>query len=75
MFKIGRANDVEVRMHQLQLASSTPLRLVMKAPVTDVIECERIIHEELAHVRSHGEWFDLDHYNLVGLVRVMGRVN
>ena len=67
-YKIGKADNVEVRVKQLQTGSSSKLDIVYK------IECygnayvmESLLHKKFSTFRGIGEWFTLDRYALAQL--------
>lgn len=55
--KIGISNDVPARMAQLQTGNPTRLRLLAVCPGGEPLE--RQLHQQFAHVRAEGEWFQL----------------
>jgi Meiotically up-regulated gene 113 len=61
-FKIGRTNNVEQRLAQLQTATYEKLLLIESHPVprAEVLSIESRIHETLAGYRMAGEWFSCD---------------
>nr|WP_272924116.1 MULTISPECIES: GIY-YIG nuclease family protein [unclassified Streptomyces] len=64
--KIGVANDVEVRVRELQIGSPVPLYLIWKTRGGQALE--RDLHERFAPYRIHGEWFDFGDENPAALV-------
>lgn len=59
--KIGFSANPEKRLRQLQTGQATPLVLFHKeeVPAENVRALERVIHQELRHKKSRGEWFNL----------------
>lgn len=57
-WKIGRAASPERRLLDLSTGSPVPLTVEWSAPETPEVN-ERTLHERFAHLRTHGEWFDL----------------
>jgi hypothetical protein len=66
--KIGKANDVKMRMADLQIGNPNPLKLV------GLIECknesfafrvERSIQEEYSQFQIRGEWFSCENNNVL----------
>ena len=53
--KIGCTGHVRTRFEQLRMANAGPIELIGVAPGGN--ETEKLLHEELAEHRSHGEWF------------------
>lgn len=61
--KIGIAADVEVRRERLQLATPLEVTVGSKYGFRDrryAFMTERSAHEELAALRTYGEWFDME---------------
>lgn len=62
--KVGFTNNLKRRLSQLQTGSPEKLTLHHYIEVPDKImsvkELEKIIHHELSHKRTHGEWFKMD---------------
>ena len=52
--RIGRTKDAIVRMQHHQRANGTPVVLLA---ITWDYGRERVLHEQLAALQSHGEWF------------------
>jgi len=59
--KIGFSANPEKRLKQLQTGQSNQLVLFHKeeVPAQNVRALERVIHQELRHRKSRGEWFNL----------------
>ena len=55
--KIGRSNDVEKRLKQLQTASAEKLKILWVYDADNDKETEIELHEELKSERINGEWF------------------
>lgn len=55
--KIGRSNDVEKRLKQLQTASAEKLKILWKYDVENDKKVESELHKQLQHERIDGEWF------------------
>jgi hypothetical protein len=53
--KIGRSNDPEKRLLQLQTGCATPLKLILVAKERGNHEKE--LHRQLARYQTVGEWF------------------
>lgn len=56
LVKIGKSYDVNARVRALQSGSPVELEIMRVIP----FDCERAMHVKYAHLRRHGEWFDLD---------------
>jgi len=59
-YKIGSTRSVGSRMDQLRNTSPFDLALIDSAPSERAQHIERSLHNQLAHHRHHGEWFELD---------------
>lgn len=58
--KVGIATNVRARLSSIQTGSPIQLTLSYHSIVTiDARRLERAVHEELAHRRLSGEWFDV----------------
>lgn len=57
--KIGKADDVEKRMANLQSASPVALHLIASIPTDAPLKLEAALHEKLKQYRLGGEWFEL----------------
>ncbi len=57
--KIGKSDDVEVRLSTLRLSSPVHLELCGVVPALPGVslEIEKRLHERFAAHRTHGEWF------------------
>lgn len=55
--KIGKSNDVQKRMANLQSASPVKLHLMASIPTTQPLKLEAGLHEHLKQYRLGGEWF------------------
>lgn len=59
-YKVGRTNDLERRMGQLNCQSCYPVRLLESNHTGDCISEESRLHRILEDFRVHGEWFELE---------------
>lgn len=57
--KIGKADDVQKRMANLQSATPVELHLMASIPTTQPLKLEAALHEHLKQYRLGGEWFDI----------------
>jgi hypothetical protein len=59
--KIGRSISAHNRLASLQTGNPRALQLVgyVLMTSTEVVEAERLLHEELSQYAMVGEWFDL----------------
>lgn len=59
--KIGFSNNVQQRLKSLQTGHPSKLYIHHTVEVDDhkVKLLERVIHKEIKHHKSHGEWFNL----------------
>lgn len=57
--KIGRSNDPERRLQDMQVASPEPMELLVAVEHPDVDIAESRLHDEFADDRLNGEWFDI----------------
>lgn len=70
--KIGHSVVVKKRLHQLQLQTDCPLRLLATVPGGQ--EEEREYHEEwMAYYIGHGEWFSISVLQVMGELKITGR--
>jgi hypothetical protein len=60
--KIGVSNDASKRLAQLQTGHEKRLAIFNEETVqaTHTLALERLIHQQIAHKRLVGEWFDID---------------
>lgn len=60
--KVGSTSrdPVQDRMPEIRTMSPYPLKIIWKFHTPDRFKSERLVHEELAAFRQHGEWFDRD---------------
>lgn len=63
--KIGKSNNVEQRLEELQTGSPYILQII-KIIKNVKPQVEREFHEKFKDYRSHGEWFDEKVLNLLG---------
>lgn len=68
-FKIGKSNDPERRLAQLQRTRGPfEYRLILKVPFEseeEAVEFERLCHDEYRYQHVRGEWFKLTAKDLV----------
>lgn len=57
-YKIGIATDLYARFGNLKTASPLPLQLLFAFPSDRANHIEHALHQEYAHLRVRGEWFD-----------------
>jgi hypothetical protein len=59
--KLGISGDPERRVRQLQTGHAQRLQIYHQEPVaaSQAPRYERLLHKDVAHLRSHGEWFNL----------------
>lgn len=57
-YKIGRSVNPIARLEQLKGQSPYPLQIVECFWTPDAIADEKYLHESLASIRVHGEWFE-----------------
>lgn len=57
MIKIGSSRDAYLRLEQLQTGSPEKLHVIGTITDPSAMILERVLHEQFAHLRSHGEWF------------------
>lgn len=69
--KIGISQDPQDRLRQLQTGHPEKLSIHHLEPVEPARAriFERFIHDEIAYLRSHGEWFRLTPEEAIGEVR------
>ena len=58
-YKIGIAKNPSQRIKQLQTGNSDELQLIDTYLTENAYKIESALHNQYAHVRNHGEWFDL----------------
>lgn len=58
-YKIGIAKNPSQRIRQLQTGNSDKLELIETYQSENASKIESTLHNQYAHVRNHGEWFDL----------------
>jgi hypothetical protein len=66
LVKIGTAQDVAARLRTLQNSSPTPLQVLWQTEGGRRLEAG--LHEQFAEYRQHGEWFNLQGLDAVGMV-------
>lgn len=57
--KIGRSQNVEVRIREIGLQLPFPVKVLHVIPAKDMYLSERNFHEQYAHCHLNGEWFAL----------------
>lgn len=57
--KIGKADDVQKRMANLQSATPVELHLMASIQTTQPLKLEAALHEHLKQYRLGGEWFEI----------------
>ena len=57
--KLGKSNDPDRRLRDMQTMSPMPLELIHQADETESIN-EKDLHRIFAGSRLHGEWFEID---------------
>ncbi len=66
--KIGKANNVECRVKELQCGNPNKLKVVSRitcASSQDAFTVEKFFHKELADHNVRGEWFDVNTTSLL----------
>jgi len=58
-YKIGIAKNPSQRIKQLQTGNSDKLQLIETYQSENAFKIETTLHNQYAHVRNEGEWFDL----------------
>lgn len=61
--KIGKANDVAVRMFELQTGNPYKLRILLSIPLPsekEAFRLEQLLHQKFARERMEGEWFNAE---------------
>lgn len=58
-YKVGIADNVKSRIHNLQCATPYPIELVKAWQCMDAASQERTIHNLLGRFHERGEWFKL----------------
>src|SRR5207237_9317414 len=58
-YKIGRSQNVEVRMKEIGLQLPFPFEVLHIIPAKDMYGSERKLHEQYAPCHLNGEWFAL----------------
>lgn len=58
-YKIGKSRDADIRTKALHVLMPYPTEVMTVFPAMDMHWVERYVHETLADVRVHGEWFAL----------------
>lgn len=64
-YKIGISVQPTARRHSLGTNSPFPINTVSCYDVEDMLGVEAWWHETFAHKRKHGEWFELDEYDIL----------
>ena|GEM_PF-5866137 len=59
-YKIGKATDLQRRLHQIKLQLPYPVKLIHTIHTRDIGGVETYWHKRFAHQRSNGEWFTLN---------------
>lgn len=60
LIKIGKSNDVDARLAQLQTACPVPLsvrHVITCDSETNAFEVEKLLHSVFSSLRTNGEWF------------------
>ncbi|MDD4445884.1 MAG: GIY-YIG nuclease family protein [Eubacteriales bacterium] len=58
LIKIGKANDVEKRIGEIQRMSPIPLNILCTIKCKDAHRLESSLHTRFMKYRRHGEWFE-----------------
>jgi len=58
-YKIGIAKNPKQRIKQLQTGNSDKLVIIETYESENASKIESALHNQLAHLRNEGEWFDL----------------
>lgn len=58
-YKIGRTNNVDLRIESLNEQSCYPIKLIYYHQFDDCVAQEKRLHRLLKEYRVHGEWFEL----------------
>lgn len=71
--KIGYSKDPSRRLKTLQTANSEKLFLYWSFEVDDSVapKVEKYIHNQYAHLRVNGEWFDMTKEDAIAFVQYM----
>lgn len=80
MVKIGYTADLNTRIRQIELSSGTKLELICAALIDSSLErpakdVESYLHERCKKKRGIGEWFKLNHYDVIGCVMYLKSLN
>jgi len=80
MVKIGYTADLNTRIRQIELSSGTELELIFAALIDSYYELpakdiESHLHERCKKKRGIGEWFKLNHYDVIGCVMYLKSLN
>lgn len=71
-YKIGKADNVKMRLSRLQTASPIRLHLVAYLPIENAFEMESKIHKDLSEYRVMREWFEFDDKVLRLVIKAYG---
>jgi Meiotically up-regulated gene 113 len=63
-YKIGRTNDLRNRQKLIGVLMPYPVTLVWAIETSEASATERMFHDLLRDVRMHGEWFQLERWQL-----------
>lgn len=58
-YKIGRSRSADDRARQLGILLPHPSELIVSIPTHEPAWAERYLHQKLANLHMHGEWFKL----------------
>lgn len=80
MVKIGYTADLNTRIRQIELSSGTKLELIFAALIDSNFErpakdIESYLHERRKSKRCIGEWFKLNHYDVLDCVMYLKSLN
>lgn len=74
MYKIGKANDLSVRLKKFEVIIPFDISLTFAIRVENPSRVEAMLHRQFAKQRVKGEWFDFNSDDVVMLVHLMGSI-
>ena len=69
-YKIGKANNVDSRLRDLQVSNPYDLELIKTFEVDDGFRFEKFLHKTFKNKHSRGEWFKLSREDLVKIEKM-----
>ena len=67
-YKIGRSQDVNKRLQQLQTGCDSRLEVLYTYPTRFSVELEFVLHKRFLDKQKINEWFELDEDDVVSFI-------